>query len=164
MNRKSHIVGGFVTWSIALLISYFIFDLPMKTNSMWILLSLFICQFGSQMPDYDVIWKKILPHRNIITHSFFLPAISVLPIYFVVDSTNMLLPLYAFFLFGYASHLILDLHVKGWMGTACIRVFWKNKNGSKSMNGTKSFIWLLTNGLILIAGGIIIMFYFNVWI
>jgi len=163
MNRKSHIIGGFVTWAIAMIASYFLIELPMKTNSLWIMLSLFICQFGSQMPDYDIIWNKFLPHRNVITHSLFLPALSILPIYFVTDETNALLPLYAFFLFGYASHLFLDLYVKGWVGSACIRVFWRNADGSRSMGGTKSFLWLFFNGLILVAGGIVIMFFFNLW-
>ena len=164
MNRKSHIIGGFVIWIVGVLLAFFLIDIPVKTNAMWIMISFFICQFGSQFPDYDLIWKKVLPHRNVITHSVFLPALSVIPIYFVTDVTNMLLPLYAFFLFGYASHLILDLHVKGWQGSACIRIFWKNREGTKSMGGTKSFIFLLINGLILIGGGMVIMFFFNVWV
>lgn len=164
MNRKSHIIAGTVTWLVAMVLTYFLIDLPLKTNSMWIMLSFFVCQFGCSLPDYDLLTKKFLPHRNVITHSVFLPAIAVLPIYFVINETNMLLPLYAFFLFGYASHLILDLNVKGWMGTSCIRIFWRNREGTKSMGGTKSFIWLLINGLILIGGGIVIIFFFNVWV
>ena len=164
LNRKAHIIAGTITWLMAMILIYFLIDLSFRTTAMWIIISFFITQFGASLPDYDLLTKRFLPHRNVITHSVFLPAIAVLPIYFVINETNMLLPLYAFFLFGYASHLILDLNVKGWMGTSCIRIFWRNREGTKSMGGTKSFIWLLINGLILIGGGIVIIFFFNVWV
>ena len=164
MDRKAHIIGGIVTWAIGLIVAYFLIDLDIKNTAMWIMLTLFVAQFGAQLPDYDVLTKKFLPHRNVVTHSIFLPAVFVIPIYFVTDATNMLLPIYAFFLFGFASHLILDLHVKGWVGSACIHIFWKNREGSKSMSGTKSFLFLLFNGIILIGAGIVIMYFFNVWV
>jgi len=163
MNRKGHIIGSVIFWTVIMILVYFLADIPLKENAMWIMLSFFVCQFGAQLPDYDLLWKKVLPHRNILTHSVFLPALVSMPTYFVIDETNMLLPLYAFFLIGYGSHLLLDLRPKAWLGSACIKLFWRNREGSKSMGGTQSYIWLILNGLILIVAGALIMFLFNMW-
>ncbi|MBA7515871.1 hypothetical protein ES705_07916 [subsurface metagenome] len=162
MNRKAHIIGGALFWAIVIGFYYWFGEL-LTEYSIWIMLSFFSSQFGAQLPDYDILWKKALPHRNILTHSFILPALLTIPIYFITTEMVFLLPIFALYLIGHASHLFLDLFPKGWEGSALVHLWWRNEKGRKTMNGTASFMFLLTNGLIILAGGIIFLFFFAQW-
>jgi len=133
-------------------------------HSMWIVISFLACQAGAIMPDYDIIWKKIMPHRFLLTHSIILPGILCIPLVTVEERTTFLVPVYAFFLIGYSSHLLGDLMPKAWMGSALISIPWKNKEGKKKMPPKVSFLFLLMNGLILLGAAVVIMFFFEKWI
>ena len=74
-----HLFGGTLFWGVFLGIFY---ALDVNTNwidigfisgggfhGLWIVLSFMVTHFGAQLPDYDLLWDKILPHRNVITHS-----------------------------------------------------------------------------------------------
>jgi len=163
MDRRGHIVGGTIVWGIVLFIYMFVGDINANKDAMWVIMSLIVVQAGAVLPDYDLLSKKFLPHRNVITHSFFLPALLTIPIYFVRDETNVLLPLFAFFLIGYSSHLLLDMKPKSWQGSARVHIFWRNEKGNKQMGSKRSFAWILVNGLILMAAGIILLYFFNKW-
>ena len=176
-SRKTHLFGGTLFWGLAIGIFY---ALDLKTSfidlglsgtipdlefhSLWIVLSFMACHFGAQLPDYDLLWDKILPHRNVITHSFFLPLVISIPIFFVQESTQFLVPIYAFYHIGHASHLFLDLKPKDWKGTALVHIFWANENGRKTMPPKVSRLFLLINGLIVLSAGIILLYFFQLWI
>jgi len=120
-----HLFAGTLFWGIFLGIFYALdlmttwIDLGLSAgldglelHSLWIVLSFIACHFGAQLPDYDLIWEKILPHRNVVTHSFFLPLVICTPIFFVSFETKFLVPIFAFYLLGHASHLFFDLRPK----------------------------------------------------
>jgi len=179
-NRKTHLLGGTLFWGIFIGIFY---ALDLMTNlidwggssiidglelhAIWIVISFMACHFGAQLPDYDLLWKKILPHRNVITHSFFLPLVLSIPLFFLADMGEVglfLVPIYAFYHIGYASHLFLDLKPEDWKGTALIHIFWVNEDGRKTMPPKVSRMFLLINGLIILAAGIILLYFFQLWI
>jgi membrane-bound metal-dependent hydrolase YbcI (DUF457 family) len=162
-SRKNHIIGGTVFWVIILLVYFFVGDISAHKDAMWVVLSLLMVQIGAILPDYDLLSNKFLPHRNILTHSIFLPALLTLPIYFVRDETNTLLPLYAFFLIGYGSHLLLDMKPKSWQGSARVHLFWRNPKGNKQMGSKRSASWILINGLILLAAGVVFLYFYQLW-
>ena len=122
----------------------------LEFHGIWIVLSFMVTHFGAQLPDYDLIWEKLLPHRNIITHSVFLPLLICIPLYFVSAATKFLVPIYAFYLIGHASHLFLDLRPKSWKGAALIHLFWVNDDGRKTFTAKASKLFLLINGIIVI--------------
>jgi len=116
MKRKSHILGGFILWIVAMVIyiwiNYSDFEPWSWVNIMWIVISLFSCLLGAEMADYDILWKSVLHHRHIITHSFILPGILCIPVFAVAEtgtSGDFLLPSFGLYSMGYASHLFLDL-------------------------------------------------------
>ena len=162
-NRKNHIIGGTIFWVIILLVYFFVGNVSTHKDAMWVVMSLLVVQIGAMLPDYDLLSNKFLPHRNIFTHSIILPTLLTLPIYFIRDETNTLLPLYAFFLIGYGSHLLLDMKPKGWQGSARIHLWWKNPKGNKQMGSKRSAVWILINGLILIAAGIVFLYFYQLW-
>ena len=162
-NRKNHIIGGTLFWVITLIVYLFIENVSVDSDIMWIVLSLPIAQIGALLPDYDLLSTKFLVHRNVFTHSIILPALITLPIYFVRDDTNTLLPLYAFFLIGYGSHLILDMKPKSWQGSARIHLWWRNPKGNKQMGSKRSASWILINGLMLLTAGIILLYFYQLW-
>ena len=124
-SRKVHIAGGTALWVILFTTYYFVVEqISLQQNGMWIMMTFLLVQLGAQMPDYDIIWNKIFPHRNIITHSIILPSLVCIPITFITTETMIYLPLYGFFIIGYASHLFLDLRPKKWHGSSCIRFYW----------------------------------------
>lgn len=135
MNRKSHIIGGFVSWVIAMGIYIWLNIDDIKTgwyNSMWILISLLTCLLGAEMSDYDLLWKSFLQHRHIFTHSIMIPVLIVLPVFTVTTETNFLLPAFGLFMIGYGSHLVLDLFPS-----------WKEKDG-KILDSRETLTWLTT--------------------
>lgn len=135
MNRKSHIIGGFITWIIAMSIYTWLNIDDIKTgyhNAMWIVISLLTCLLGAEMADYDLLWKSFLQHRHIFTHSIILPALISLPVFAVTTETNFLLPAFGLFMIGYGSHLLLDLFPS-----------WKEKDG-KIVESQEALTWLAT--------------------
>ena len=97
-SRKVHIIGATAVWLVAFLIYYFVgglyIEISLQKNAMWIMASFLLSQLGGQMADYDVIWRRAFPHRNILTHSIFIPAAICLPIIWINTETMILLPLY----------------------------------------------------------------------
>jgi len=167
-SRKQHIAGATVLWLIGFLVYYFVgglyIEISLQKNAMWIMMSFLLAQLGGQMSDYDVIWRKAFPHRNILTHSFFIPLLVCLPIIWITAETTNLLPLFSFFLLGFSSHMFLDLWItKGWSGTALIRFFYWKEEKYKSMNKFWSKVWLFVNGLIILIAGIVMMFTYQLW-
>ena len=175
-SRKMHIFAGTLFWGIFLGIFYALdfvgfIDLQLagdlaglELHSIWIVLSFMATHFGAQLPDYDIIWKKILPHRNIVTHSLLLPAIICIPLYTVNTYSNFLIPIYAFYLIGHASHLFMDLRPESWKGSALIHLFWVNEAGRKTLPAKASRLFLLINGLLIISAGIILLYFFQLWV
>ncbi len=197
MNRKSHIIGGFVIWAFGMLLLIWQRK-PLVTsgtdNVLWIVLSLLTCLLGAEMADFDLLWKSFLRHRNILTHSIILPGILIIPVFFVQDRTNFLLPAYGSFLLGYASHLLLDLfpswkedkygriteaqEAMTWLvtgvtgkelytvlrGTYLVHLPWYTKSQRRTLNLKASRIWFVANALILIGFAIIIMLFFDKWV
>jgi hypothetical protein len=175
-SRKMHLVAGTLFWGIFLGIFYALdfigfIDLNLavgleglQLHSIWIVLSFMTAHFGAQLPDYDIIWKKALPHRNILTHSVILPAIVCIPLYTVNDATNFLVPIYAFYLIGHASHLFFDLRPESWKGSALIHIFWVNEDGRKTLPAKASRMFLLINGIVILAAGIIMLYFFQLWV
>ena len=175
-SRKMHLFAGTLFWGIFIGIFYALdyigfIDLGLSgslTNlefhSLWIVLSFMVTHFGAQLPDYDVIWNKILPHRNIVTHSVLLPIIVCIPLYAVKPETNFLVPIYAFYLIGHASHLFMDLRPKSWKGSALVHIFWVNEAGRRTLPPKASKLFLFLNGLIIIVAGIILLYFFQLWI
>lgn len=175
-SRRVHLFGGTLFWVFFLGIFYFLdmnnwIDLgltggleDLEFHGIWIVLSFMVTHFGAQLPDYDLIWDKLLPHRNIITHSVFLPLLICIPLYFVSAATKFLVPIYAFYLIGHASHLFLDLRPKSWKGAALIHLFWVNDDGRKTFTAKASKLFLLINGIIVLVAGIILLYFFQAWI
>ena len=93
-----------------------------------------------------------------------LPLIISIPIFFVQEATQFLVPIYAFYHIGHASHLFLDLKPKEWKGSALVHIFWVNEEGRKTMSPKVSRMFLLVNGVIILAAGIILMYFFQRWI
>jgi hypothetical protein len=173
-SRRIHLFGGTLFWGVFLGIFY---ALDVNTNlidinfinsggfhGLWIVLSFMVTHFGAQLPDYDLIWDKVLPHRNVLTHSVFLPLLLCIPLYWVNSSTLFLVPIYAFYLIGHASHLFFDLRPKSWKGTALIHIFWVNDDGRKTFPAKSSKLFLLINGIIVLVAGIILLYFFQAWI
>ena len=92
-SRRTHLFAGTLFWVVFLGIFYALdyyagwIDLGLtgdltdfEFHGIWIVLSFMVTHFGAQLPDYDLIWEKFLPHRNIITHSIFLPLIVCIPL------------------------------------------------------------------------------------
>jgi len=179
-SRRMHLFAGTLFWGIFIGIFYALdytgfIDLELSgglTNlefhSLWIVLSFMVTHFGAQLPDYDLLWDKILPHRNIVTHSVLLPVIVCIPLYTinyaVKPETILLVPIYAFYLIGHASHLFMDLRPKSWKGSALVHIFWVNENGRKTLPPIASKLFLLINGLIIMVAGIILLYFFQLWV
>jgi len=169
LNRKGHLIGGTLFWGVAISLYYVLAKFTLVTDfaskhGMWIVLSFLACHFGAQLPDYDIIWKKLLPHRNVVTHSFFLPLLICLPIFWITNPMIFLTPIFAMYLIGHASHLFLDLNPEKWEGTALIHVYWRNSDGRKTLTPWKSRLFLLSNGILILAAGVILLYFFNAWI
>ena len=167
MHRKGHLIGATLFWAVAIAVYYILGNYTAlyftEKHSIWIILSFLTCHFGAQLPDYDIIWKKILPHRNVITHSFFLPVLICLPLIFVNTQTKFLVPIFAMYLIGHASHLFLDLNPEEWAGTALIYIYWRNANGNKKMSPTASKLFLFFNGLAILVAGVLLLYFFYQW-
>ena len=176
-SRRVHLFGGTIFWAFFLGIFYVLdiywnfIDLGLsggltdfEKHSMWIILSFMVTHFGAQLPDYDLIWAKVLPHRNILTHSIFLPLVICLPLFWVKPETEFLVPIYAFYLIGHASHLFLDLRPESWKGSALIHLFWVNDEGRKTFPKKASRLFILINGIIILAAGIILLYFFQLWL
>ncbi|MHA2357855.1 MAG: hypothetical protein ACXABK_03700 [Candidatus Heimdallarchaeaceae archaeon] len=170
MHRKGHLIGATIFWSIAIALYYLLFRYTaidfVFDHSLWIILSFMVLHFGAQLPDYDVIWKRALPHRNVLTHSFILPLLLCLPVFFVgnIASTEVqdaLIPIYAMYLIGHASHLFLDLKPEKWEGTALIHIWWKNVEGKKTIPKKGSRLFIFLNGLIIIQAGIFLLYFYS---
>ncbi|MEE9410224.1 MAG: hypothetical protein V3V41_04790 [Candidatus Heimdallarchaeota archaeon] len=169
MHRKGHLIGATFSWAVAISVYYVLAKFTAVTDfasrhGMWIVLSFLACHFGAQLPDYDVIWKKLLPHRNVVTHSLFLPLLICLPIFFITDEMIFLTPIFAMYLIGQASHLFLDLNPEKWAGTALIHIYWRNSDGRKTLSKANSQFFLILNGMIILAAGVILLYFFNAWI
>ncbi len=173
-NRRMHLFAGTLFWGISIGI-FFALDLKtsyinlglndnLTLHSMWIILSFIATHFGAQLPDYDLLWDKILPHRNIITHSVFLPIIICLPIIWVQPETKFLVPIFAFYLIGHASHLFFDMRPEAWKGSALIHIFWVNEAGRKTLPEKASKMFLLINGILIMVAGIILLYFFQSWL
>lgn len=168
-NRKQHIAGATAFWLVLFLLYYFVggmfIDISLQQNAMWIMLSLLMAQMGAQMPDYDVIWQRAFPHRNILTHSLILPGLISIVIVWINDESVILLPLFSMFLIGYSSHLLMDLIFteKSWKGTARIKVFYWKEEKFKSMTKFWSKVWLFVNGLLLFVAGCATMLTYQLW-
>lgn len=167
MHRKGHLIGATLFWAVSIAVYYILGNYtPLyftEKHSIWIVLSLLACHFGAQLPDYDIIWQKFLPHRNVITHSFFLPLLICLPLFFVTSETKFLVPIFAMYLIGHASHLFLDLNPDEWTGAALVHIYWRNPEGNKTMSPTVSKLFLFFNGIIILAAGIILLYFFYKW-
>lgn len=125
MKGREHLV--FTT--VFFIIVYFIFPVITITNLLeaWI--------YGI-IPDVDLKFKKELGHRNIIFHSI-IPWIFVF--FFNPFTVNALI------LGAVGLHLLLDVrwHRKRQKGFYTIKITRK-----KGLNGKKSTIWLIFNGII----------------
>jgi len=70
--------------------------------------------YGSEFPDLDQLFKKVLNHRDWFTHSSILPVLLSLFTVFVSNATvegsinGVYLPILAFFSLGVSSHLFMD--------------------------------------------------------
>lgn len=125
--RKWHLVWGFLSY-ILFLVMYVLIYMNQETldsiiNLNWNKLpqlnlliigsSFVMALLGSEIADFDLIlgW---LSHRDILTHSFFIPVfitITVIGQQFISpgDPSIILSLIFIPFLFGFASHLFLDL-------------------------------------------------------
>lgn len=167
-SRKVHLGGALTLWLIAFLTYYFIggmyIDISLQKNALWIGLSIWMAAMGGIMPDWDLLWQKVIPHRNILTHTIITPLLICSPLFALIapslrEGGIVFLPLYACFLLGYSTHLFLDLiATKKWKGTACIRYYWLKGERHRTMGKHLSKFTLLINGLILLAASITTMF------
>ena len=77
---------------------------------------------GLFFPDIDQGFQSLLGHRSIITHSILLPYL----LYNYFKKKNNLTPLKTIFIvgiyLGIGLHLSADLHPKGWVGFALIKL------------------------------------------
>ena len=168
LHRKGHLIGATLFWGVAIAIYYVLYEYTnlidfATTHSIWIVLSFMACHFGAQLPDYDIIWKKFLPHRNVLTHSIFLPVLICLPLYFVNSGTKFLVPIFAMYLIGHGSHLFLDLNPDEWTGAALIHIYWRNSDGRKTMKAGASKLFLFFNGLVILVAGVLLLYFFYLW-
>lgn len=167
-SRKVHLTIALGLWLVAFLIYYFVggmfIDISLQQNALWIGLSIWMSALGGLLPDWDLLWQHTIPHRNILTHTILTPVIICSPL-FTLISPNLreygivFLPLYAYFLLGYASHLLLDLlFTKEWVGGATIKYYWLKGERHRAFGKHLSKFILLTSGLILLSTSIVAMF------
>lgn len=102
VNKLTH--HGFATLlSIAI---YYLITVHFQAFSIYFWPALFLCLFGAELPDIDMIAG--LPfHRSIITHS----PILMTPLflyYLLIPAPRQIHILLGFTFIGYASHLLLD--------------------------------------------------------
>ncbi len=136
MKRKNHLIGGFTSWVITIVI-LLLLEKDLVTggwdNSLWIVLSLLACLIGAEIPDFDIIWKGVFHHRHFFTHSIILPGLLSITVINVTSRTNFLLPVYGLFLIGSASHLLLDLFPS-----------WKEDRDGKIIDSSSTMEWIET--------------------
>ncbi len=116
-SRKYHLFIGLIIY----IISLFFYQvrkpfLPeaIDIDTIWFVAGLIMALTGAEMADYDQLLGR-LKHRDIFTHSALIPIILVIS--FVLTSllgssgggTLLFTTVVSPFVFGYASHLILDL-------------------------------------------------------
>ncbi len=118
-NRKWHLITAMIVFFIYLVIYWWldtytnlIPELP-DIGLLWVVTAFIMALIGAEAPDWDLLvgW---LHHRDISTHSIFIPL--VITIVFLIqkymtpdDPTLVLALVFTPFLLGFSSHLLLDL-------------------------------------------------------
>ena len=129
-----------------------------------IIIFLFITSFyyiGLKFPDIDLKMMKFgIKHRNILTHSFFLPFIlfilniqKILGIYYMLEFYITGIIIRAFSI-GIILHILYDLFPKKFIGTALIQIPFLEKSFGKKM----TIFWFILSSIILM----IISLYFRI--
>jgi hypothetical protein len=171
-SKKVHLGGGLFLWLVAFLIYYFVgglhVEISLQQNALWIGLSIWMAAIGALMPDWDLLWQRVVPHRHIITHSIITPLILCSPLFALIapslrEDGAIFLPLYACFLLGYASHLLLDLvGTRKWVGGALIKYYKLKGEKHRAYGKLLSKFILLVNGLVLLTIAVVTMFIY-IW-
>lgn len=117
-NRKWHLITAIIVFLIYSISYWFvntnyIDELP-ELSVLWVVTAFLMALIGAEAPDWDLMlnWAH---HRDIGTHSFFIPLFITITYLFqksmnIVNDPSLYLALiYAPFFLGFASHLILDL-------------------------------------------------------
>jgi hypothetical protein len=58
----------------------------------------------------------------------------------------------------------MDLRPESWKGSALIHLFWVNEAGRKTLPPKASKLFLFLNGLIILIAGIILLYFFQLWV
>ena len=83
-------------------------------DTLWVIVGFLLTLYGAEFPDFDQLFKKILNHRDWLSHSAILPLFLSLFALITSNATKegsingVYMPILAFFSLGVASHLILD--------------------------------------------------------
>ena len=108
-SRKVHLSVALGVWFVAFLIYYFVGgmyqDISLQQNALWIGLSIWMAAIGGIAPDWDLLWQKFIPHRNILTHTIITPLVACSPLFALIkpsvrENGIIFLPLFACFLLG----------------------------------------------------------------
>ena len=102
--RSKHLLVGFIGSIVTTVLLYY-FRYPLSTGLVFLILSLSL--LGAEMPDYDFFLPG-MRHRDIGTHSFFIPLI-VFIIAFSMKSSAQDLLILGLFNINYGIHLLIDL-------------------------------------------------------
>jgi len=172
-SRKVHLSTALGLWLVAFLIYYFVgglyVEISLQQNALWIGLSIWMSALGGILPDWDLLWQRIVPHRHILTHTIITPLIICSPLFALIapslrEGGMVFLPLYSCFLLGYSSHLLLDLvGTRKWVGGATIKYYRIKGERHRAFGKHLSKFILFTNGLILLTISVVSMFIY-LWI
>ncbi|MHA1214150.1 MAG: hypothetical protein ACTSR2_13120 [Candidatus Hodarchaeales archaeon] len=116
-SRKWHLVTAIIVFFLYLVLYYLIDVVTVNTlpviSPLWVSTAFLLTLVGSEAPDWDLLLNW-LQHRDITTHSIFIPLL--ISATFIVqvflnpeDPTQIFAIIFAPFLLGFASHLLLDL-------------------------------------------------------
>ena len=102
--RSKHLLVGFISSIVTTILLYYV-KYPLSSGLVFLILSLSL--LGAEMPDYDFFLPG-MRHRDIGTHSFFIPMIVFLVAFSLKSSAQDLLILGVFNI-NYGIHLLIDL-------------------------------------------------------
>ncbi len=172
-NKSAISALAFITFCIGSLVGSVVYQfttgIPIIGN-ISIFIGMLIMLSGALMPDWDITFLGISRHRNLIFHSFILPLLVIIGtlanVFFSIteyglQNTGAHVEYYitSLFLFGYASHLILDIFPSD---ASPLEILWrvvdphdKAPTGLKPLGPIKitkksAKGWLVSNSLILL--------------
>ena len=61
------------------------------------------------------------------------------------------------------GHRVFDGEISHYIPYGWIHLWWKNPKGNKQMGSKRSAAWTLINAMILLAAGIVFLYFYKVW-